>query len=103
MDNDKTTDSNSNNDASSVSRHRHRHHSRQVRKWLISPLWIFVVLESLAIAGLGIWLILMRLEISSHQEHEKTMSLNISDCKTELEGLRWEFNEYKNQQHQNRQ
>lgn len=79
---------------------RHRHRPSSSRHWLISPLWAIVVLEGLVIAGLAIWTGLLQEENESHFAKEKALAQTINDGKTELEGLKWEFNEYKNQQGQ---
>jgi hypothetical protein len=78
--------------------HRSRHSSS--RHWIISPLWIGIVAEGLVIAGLAIWGALLDQENQAHYLREKTLAETINDSKKELEGIRWEFNEFKNQRDQ---
>jgi len=80
--------------------HRSRHSHSGSRHWIISPLWIGITLEGLVIAGLAIWGALLDQENQSHFAREKALAETINDSKKELEGLRWEYNEYRNQREQ---
>ncbi len=80
--------------------HRHRHHQSTRRHWFISPLWIGLVLEGFIIAGLAIWATLLQQENEAHYARENALGQVINEGKTELEGLKWEFNEYKNKEGQ---
>jgi len=86
-------------DIKSGGRRSRQSHSAN-RHWIISPLWIGIALEGLVIAGLAIWGALLDQENQSHYTREKTLAETINDGKKELEGIRWEFNEFKNQRDQ---
>lgn len=79
---------------------RHRQSRYFIRRWLISPLWIAIFLEGFVIAALAVWSVLLQQEVKVGDTKEQALNQTISDGKAELEGLRWEFNEYKNQQEQ---
>ena len=80
--------------------HRSRHSRQGARHWMVSPLWLGIIGEGLLIAGLAVWGALLDQENQSHYSREKVLAESINDGKKELEGLRWEYNEYKNQREQ---
>ena len=101
MDNNKSNENN-NGDHSSQRTHRHRHRHRSfVRRWIISPLWAVIVLEGFIIGGLAVREAVLEKDAKEYEAREKALGLVINDGKAELEGLRWEFNEYKTRQNKN--
>jgi hypothetical protein len=98
MDNDKFHKNSGGADNAKHKNYRQRHSKSIIRRWLISPLWIPVILEAFTIVGLAVWGILLQQENEVHYGREQTFAQTINDGKTELEGLRWEFNEFRNQQ-----
>ena len=67
---------------------RHHHHLKPKRRWIISPLWGIIFLESIVIAGLIIWCTSLRRDCSTSSAHELSLGRKLKETQAELEGLK---------------
>jgi hypothetical protein len=73
-------------------RHRHRSSSRH---WIISPLWIVVILQSLGLAALAVWGASLQQDNDAHVAKERMLNQSLIDGRKELEAVKGEYFEYK--------
>lgn len=79
---------------------RHRHGQLKKRRWLFSPLWIGIVLEGVIIAGLLIWLALLNQDNQASSEREHKLIQEVKNRDAQVEGLKFDINQLKNNMEQ---
>lgn len=77
--------------------HRPRRHRSGSRHWVVSPLWVAIVLQSLVIAGLLIWGAWLQQEAESYIASENKLTKMLADVQEEKQKLKAEFDAYKKQ------
>lgn len=104
MDNDELQDADEHNghdtDESRPKTYKHRHIRPTSRRWLISPLWLAVCLESLIIAGLVVWITVLEQDSMAHARQEIAFQQAIKTAADEQALLQKEFADYKHIQEQ---
>ena len=77
-------------------RDSHGHHHRRTppkRRWMVSPLWIAIIFEGIAIAGLLIWGFSLEQDYNASAENEKTVLQKLKDAESEMAGLKHDLDE----------
>lgn len=80
--------------------HRHRHHHRTVtkRRWMVSPLWVVIFVQAVAIVSLVIWALLLGQDFTSSTDREKNLEQKLKDVQAELDGLKYDVTQNESEQ-----